>query len=183
MKKNQFNKELSLYSESFLAFVAAHRLPNDLFKMPDHFAIKCANKHDYIETRQLFSEQEVNGGIWELPLDGRLLATAQLVGSVSINGYDFSWVEIMQPRPGKETEVGFVEHTEFYVSDFSAVEELLKQKDIYFERQHNPGHAWINIVIDEAGREIKLNNKLLADVVVWEKAQGMLKKVETEGNR
>lgn len=177
MKVSQIDTELQQYDEAFRAFAEGYQLPGELFVRPDHFAIKCADELDYLETCQAFAEDVDEGGIWELQSNGRLLASARLSGRVALGGYEFSWIEIMQPRPGSETERGFVEHTEFFFPDFFRAEEILKQKGIEYEPQDNPGHDWLNIVIDGAGREIKLNNKALADVVVWEREEGLLRQV------
>lgn len=177
MKLVQLEQELQLYQEAFESFIHGYRLPEDFFKQPDHFAIKCADELDYLETCQEVAAQVGAAGIWELSINNRLLGSAQLAGRTSLAGFDFGWVEIMQPRPGKETDTGFVEHTEFYFPDFFAAEHVLRQRGIDYSHEENPGHAWLNIVIDNKGREIKLNNKPLAEVVIWEREQGLLRKV------
>lgn len=177
MKLAHLQEEMQKYHEAFTAFANGYKLPQHLFKTPDHFAIKCADELDYLETCAELADEVDDGSLWELSLDERLLASAQLAETVSLGGFGFSWIEIMQPRPGKETEVGFVEHTEFYFPDFFAAEEILKQRGIEYSQQENPGHAWLNIVIDDNGREIKLNDKVLADVVSLEREQGLLRRV------
>ena len=180
MKIPQLGEELRLYSDAFVSFTAGYQLPKELFERPDHFAIKCANELDYLETCQEMATEVGSDGLWEFALDNRLLGSAKLAGTVALCGKGFTWVEIMQPRLGKETDAGFVEHTEFYFSDFFAAEHILKQRGIDYSHQENPGHAWLNIVIDDKGREIKLNDKPLADVVLWEREQGLLQPVKTE---
>lgn len=178
MKFVLFEQEVQKYREAFSTFVTVYKLPEYLFKQPDHFAIKCADEIDYLETCQELAEEVNPDGIWELSLDNRLLGSAQLADKLSLGKFAFGWVEIMQPRPGKETNTGFVEHTEFYFPDFFAAEEVLKQRGVDYTRQENPGHAWLNIVIDNQGREIKLNNKPLAEVVEKERDQGLLRQVK-----
>ncbi len=178
MKLVQLGGEVKKYSDAFESFVGGYDLPIEFFKQPDHFAIKCADEIDYLETCQELAT-EINGdGMWELSLDNRLLGSAQLAGKLLLGKFAFGWVEIMQPRPGKETNIGFVEHTEFYFPDFFAAEEVLKQRGIDYTHQENPGHAWLNIVIDDQGREIKLNDKPLAEVVEKERDQGLLRQVK-----
>lgn len=164
------------YAEAFHSFLDQNQVPAEWFSQPDHFAIKCADELDYLDTCAAFSGYH-DGGIWELELDSRLLASAKLMIGVVITDYKFDWVEIMQPRPDKETEQGFVEHTEFYCPDFSLAKSALQQRGIDYELQKNPGHSWINIVIDDTGREIKLNDKPLAEVVKKERSRGILRKI------
>lgn len=181
MKFSQVGSELLQYDEAFRTFVDSYQLPEEWFKRPDHFAIKCADELDYLETCDTFTADVDDDGIWELLLDERLLASAQLSVRVALGGYEFSWVEIMQPRPGKEMDQGFVEHTEFYFPDFFMAQQTLTQRGLEvgkdYEPQGNDGHRWLNIVIDDFGREIKLNDKPLAEVVVLEREQGLLKPV------
>lgn len=181
MKTGPLQIELRKYEESFASFVKDNELPSTFFKAPDHFAIKCADELDYIETCTTVGELVDRDGLWEVPMDERLLGSAHLSGQVALAGYEFRWVEVMQPRPGKETEQGFVEHTEFYFPDFPKAEQLLQRCGVEFERQGNEGHQWINIQIDAAGREIKLNDRLLAEVVADERKRGILRPVKTEG--
>lgn len=176
----ELDLSLNRYERTLNDFVEGFGLPRDLFQHPDHFAIKCASEIDYIQTCDVLSG-EVNGdGIWELNIDNRLLASAELVGRISLSGSYFSWVEIMQPKPGKETESGFVEHTEFLFPDFFVVTELLKNRGIDYTVQENPGHKWVNVLIDDHGREIKFNDKLLSEVVVRERADGLLTRLVEE---
>lgn len=175
MRLGTLQQELRLYEESFGRFLHTNALPGEWFSAPDHVAIKCANEEDYVATCSEIRDQTLDG-VWEIELDGRFLGSAQLTESIKLAGYNFSWIEIMQPRPSKETDKGFAEHTEFLFKDFGTVQQKLEELGIAYELQQNPGHRWINIVIDELGREIKINDKVLADVVTWERDQGHLKK-------
>ncbi|MCB9822987.1 hypothetical protein H6800_01795 [Candidatus Nomurabacteria bacterium] len=163
------------YEQSFTSFINVNNLPKEWFSVPDHIAIKCADGKDYVKTCRELSHMTKNG-IWEIDLDSRFLGSAELINSINFGEYGFSWIEIMQPRPGKETKEGFVEHTEFLFTDFNTVKNVLDRKNIAYELQENPGHKWINIVIDNYGREIKVNDKVLSDVVKWELEKGHLKK-------
>jgi hypothetical protein len=84
----------------------------------------------------------------------------------------------MQPRPGKELAEGFVEHTEFFFPNLSEAERVLTQRGVNFIRQKNPGHEWVNVIIDDSGREIKFNDKPLAAVVATEHEHGLLRRVD-----
>ena len=177
MKQSLLNQELHLYGELLQTFVDTHQLPAEWFEAPDHFAIKCANFADYTETCQMMQPRADSEGLWEIQLDGRRLGSARLASSVLLAGHRFEWVEVMQPRPTKETSNAFVEHTEFFFPDFESVLKTLSAKGIAATIQKNPGHAWVNIVIDNNGRELKINDRPLRDVVVIEKAEGKLSKI------
>lgn len=172
------NEHLAAYTSAFEAFQAAHDLPTEWFEQPDHVAIKCADREEYELWCRLMAPYTDENGIWAVDMDGRSLASAAIVPSLKVLGHSFDWIEIMQPRPGKETEAPFVEHTEFVVPDFDAVTRILEEQKIPFDNESNPGHAWINVVIDGLGREVKFNNRPLAEVVVNEKADGKLYKVQ-----
>lgn len=173
MNAARFTSELEKYELAFRQFVSKHDLPLEWFQKPDHVAIKCADAEDYGATCEEFKPL-VQGGIWEIEMDSRKLASAQLLTSLVVAQYSFEWLEIMQPRLGKETTHGFVEHTEFVFADFEAVQTNLAENSIEFELQQNTGHQWINLVIDGLGREIKLNNKPLEAVAHDERTRGEL---------
>jgi hypothetical protein len=174
LRRPSIDLELATYEQAFVAFKEANNLPDAWFEVPDHFAIKCADRADYDQTCDELEIMADSEGIWELELDDRLLASAGLANPVTLAGYRFGWVEIMQPRPGKESAAGFVEHTEFLLPDFAEIMTALEEREVAYELQENPGHRWLNIVIDAHGREIKINDKLLADVVAAEKTEGLL---------
>ncbi len=180
MKLAQVEASLDVYDAYFRNFVEEYQLPKKLFVRPDHFAIKCADELDYLDTCDALSGIAGDDGMWEFRQEeyGRSLASAQLSGRVAMSGLEFGWVEVMQPKVGKEAEAGLVEHTEFYFPDFFAVEQVLQQRGIDYDLQHNDGHSWVNVVMDEqGGREIKLNNKPLAEVILWERKQGLLHRI------
>lgn len=170
----QLDVELLKYDEAFSEFRRRHQLPEEWFAQPDHFAIKCADEADYLATCEELRSEVTPDGIWQISLDERFLASAQLLGETTLGSYGFKWVEIMQPRPGKELTSGFVEHTEFVFPNFDQVLTVLKGSDAEIEIQKNPGHSWVNVVIDPAGREIKFNDKSLEDVAEHEKSHGLL---------
>lgn len=174
MKLDLFDGELVKYEESFKAFVAEHNLPGEWFAEPDHVAVKCADLSDYDDTCNAFAGRVDDEGVWEIEMDGRHLGSAKLIGAISVAGYDMNWVEIMQPRPGKEMPEGFVEHTEFVFPNFDEIIVFLEGHSIPYERQGNPGHSWINIVIDGDEREIKFNDAGIGEVTTKEKSQGLL---------
>ena len=179
MNRLEIDNGLNAYALAFESFRAGNQLPAEWFAVSDHFAIKCADAGDYEETCDVVASLADEEGVWQIELDGRYLASAGLASSVIVAGEAFSWVEIMQPRPGKETAEGIVEHTEFVFPDFAQIMHVLDTKNIAYELQENPGHRWVNIPLDKHGREIKINDKALADVVKTEKAEGLLLKRAT----
>lgn len=168
---------LDTYDTAFMHFTSAYQLSSEWFRSPDHFAIKCADELDYLATCTTIGEHINSDGLWELSLDDRLLASAELVGRVSLGGFSFGWIEIMQPKPGKEMSSGFVEHTEFFFPDSYEVMRVLEQRGVAAEVQENPSHSWVNVVIDDAGREIKFNNKPLARIAEVEREEGKLRRI------
>lgn len=173
MNNERFASELKKYDVAFERFINKHNLPAEWFQRPDHVAIKCADGEDYKETCNEFSTL-VQGGIWETKMNDRKLASAQLLSALTIATYEFGWLEIMQPRPGKEMTAGFVEHTEFLFADFEQIQIRLTDGGIEYTLQQNPSHSWVNLVIDGLGREIKFNDKSLKDVSADEQARGEL---------
>lgn len=169
---HELGEEIIAYETAFNDFCNGYDLPKEWFKRPDHFAIKCADADDYQQTVAFLGKELVKPeSLWEITMDQRKLASAQLASRVSLGDFRFEWIEFMQPRPGKELEKGFVEHTEFVFPDFFEVKRVLHQRGVgadQYEEQGNEGHAWLNVVIDEAGREIKFNDKPLEQVVTEE---------------
>lgn len=171
----QIEQSIAEYQEAFTGFVSAHQLPTKWFKTPDHWAIKCADGADYEETVQEFSSG-IASGPWTVIMDERRLTSARLSGpAVTIGNSLFRWLEIMEPRPGKGPEQGFVEHLEFVFPDFFEVRRVLEQRGVTgVEQQGNAGHAWVNIPIDENGREIKINDAGIEVVLEKERVAGVL---------
>jgi hypothetical protein len=64
---------------------------------------------------------------------------------------------------------------EFLYPRFDAITSVLGYAKVAYELQQNPGHSWVNIVINSDGQELKLNDQLLGDVVVEEIADGRSK--------
>ena len=176
MKLPQIDESIEVYEEAFNNFRTQNEIPREFFSNPDHFAIKCADEEDYLETCAELGGA-ISGSVWELEHEGRNLGSGFLNRRIRVAGYVFGMVEIMQPRPGKETKHGYVEHLEFTYPDLSFVLEMLSGTDIEgVETQSNPGHAWANIPISDDGLlEVKINDKALEIVVEIEKNEGLLK--------
>lgn len=178
MTLSDFKTETVNYEQTFIEFTNGYQLPDAWFRRPDHLAVKCTEWFDYNETtRETFVSLIDDEGLWEIEMGGRFLASGQLASPIMIANFEFGWIEIMQPKPGKEVPKSFVEHTEFKVRDFQAVINGLKGRGVEDHKiQDNGSHAWVNIPIGD-DREIKLNNLPLADVVKKEKSQGRLRKI------
>lgn len=177
MKIDQLDRSFREYEELFMSFSTQYQLPPKWFDKPDHFAIKCQGADDYEETLEtIFQELGPLEEIGEVTMDGRRLASARFSGQVGLGALSFRWVEIMEPKEGKAPPVSFVEHTEFTFVDTYSAEHGLMLRGIDYELQANPGHSWININMDPS-REIKLNDKPLAEVVVEEREQGKMREL------
>ncbi|HSX45212.1 MAG TPA: hypothetical protein VLF39_03875 [Candidatus Saccharimonadales bacterium] len=161
----QFLEQIKSYVGALNKFVALHQLPEEWFNKPDHVAIKGKDGADFARLIELFRPHSFQ--ITSVIMNKRRLASVQINGSINIGRFgEVSWVEIMEPRPEKAGKdvVGF-EHAEFLFPNFDAARLILDDKKVPYEMQENPGHKWINIVINGGGQELKLNNKLLMDTV------------------
>lgn len=168
----RFESELEAYGEELEEFIDMFWLPPGWFGEPDHVAIKCADRSDFESTLETFEDEAEE--MSAVDMDGRTLAAVRLASSIAVASLgDVKWVEVMEPRPEKVGKdlVG-LEHMEFTFPDFAAVRDLLGERNIAYEVQSNPGHAWVNIVLNERGQELKLNNKPLSAVIEEELASG-----------
>lgn len=165
-----FEQQVADYAAALHSFRAGHDLPAEWFAEPDHIAVKCAGAEDFdAALEQWLPRAESLSYIW---LNGRRLATAQLLGPLAVGEEgEVSWLEIMEPKPEKAgKDVVGVDHMEFMFADFAAVTALLRERDVVFEHQENPSHRWVSI--DMYGHELKLNDLPLAAVVPKEIAEG-----------
>lgn len=172
IKMFEYEEEIDLYAKILQDFIDQYELPESWFAFPDHIAIKCADALSYEYTLQelLADAQQVS----EVNMDGRRLAALLLSSALPVGSHgNVSWVEIMEPRPEKLGKglVG-IEHMEFSYPDSNAIREVLEANGIRFTEQSNPGHQWINIVLNDTGQELKLNNLPLRDIVEKELADG-----------
>jgi hypothetical protein len=169
----EYEDEIGLFAASLKEFIAKYELPDSWFKKPDHLAIKCADGLDYVFRMEELIPDAVQAS--EITMDGRRLATLKLTSEVSVGDLGaVSWLEVMEPRPEKVgNDVVGLEHIEFYYPDFDEVTDLLDKLGVVYKIETNPGHSWVNIVINEAGQELKLNDKTLEDIVTEELEQGI----------
>lgn len=169
----EYEEEIGLFAEALEAFIAKYELPQAWFKVPDHLAVKCADGLDYVfRMEELMPDSKQTS---EIVMDERRLATLNLTSPVQVGNLGkVSWLEVMEPRPEKVgKDVVGLEHMEFYYPDFDEVTALLEKYGIEYKLETNPGHSWVNIVLNEAGQELKLNDKLLGDTVNEEIEQGI----------
>lgn len=164
--------QIFAYAEELRAFIDDHALPEEWFGNPDHVAYKCRDEAHFTQVVRLASEDAIQLSVVEL--DNRKLASAELERSVYLESFgNIDWLEIMQPRPEKAgSDVVGLEHVEFYWSELEAAEEVLRDRGIAYELQSNQNHRWLNIVINDSGQELKLNDRPLAHIVREEIADG-----------
>jgi len=170
------------YGEVLEKFCLEHELPSEWFAHPDHLAVKCADRDHYrsvVEQAKPYSRE-----MTEVPLNGRFLATAKLADMLSLGKYgEIDWLEIMEPRPEMVgVDVVGVDHAEFYFADFETVIDELDIKNISFECQSNPAHAWVSFQIAD-NLELKLNDAPLDDVVEHELAEKTARIIWQRGRR
>lgn len=167
--------ELEAYLGDLEDFIDYYDLPEEWFGAPDHIAVKCVDADDYEATIASYEPQAEQ--MTYVVMDGRRLATVKLARSLAIASFgDVSWVEVMEPRPEKVgKDVVGLEHAEFTFTDFVAVRDTLNDRNIKYEDQSNPGHTWINIVLNEKGQELKVNDRPLSAIVEHELELGQAK--------
>ncbi len=164
----QFTEQVGEYEQELISFVSRHELPGEWLAVPDHLAVKYANSDDYelgVKFWKRYAEQ-----VSCIEMDGRRLATANLSGPMSVGAFgEVHYLEIMEPRPEKAGhDIVGLEHMEFYFPHFERVTPFLHKNNVDYTLQHNPSHRWVNIVINEAGQELKINDRPLADIVAEE---------------
>lgn len=161
----EYEEDIEEYAQALRNFIEKYELPEIWFGISDHLALKCADgeEYDYVLQELLPDTTQIS----EVSLDGRRLAALYLTADQAVGTVGkVRWIEVMEPRPEKiGKDLTGIEHMEFYYPDFSEIGQILASKGIDFSEQSNPGHAWINIVINNQRQELKLNNKLLADMV------------------
>ena len=169
----RIEQQLPEYLASLEDFIAQHDLPPEWFEAPDHIAYKCVDTVDFdkVMTELEPSMQQLSC----IYLDNRRLGAGHMNLHLDIGDFgSIEWLEIMEPRPDLVgTDVVGLEHMEFYFPDFLAVKRLLDDESVPYEMQENPNHSWINIVINDKGQELKLNNGTLAHIVEDELEQGL----------
>ena len=168
----KFREQVKKYEKLLAKFIADFDLPTEWFKVPDHLAVKGADTKGFEELIAQF--RPLSEQLSCIDMDGRRLATAKLKEDIPVGKFGLvSWLEIMEPRPEKVgKDVVGLEHMEFYYPDFAKAIKVLKDRGINYTMQENPGHAWINIVLNKQGQELKLNNQTLGYIVTKELATG-----------
>ncbi len=159
---------LEEYAHDLEEFIDALALPEEWFAVPDHVAIKCADSEHFDTVLEDFKADAEQ--ISFIEMSDRRLATVSLISSISVASLgEVSLVEVMEPKPEKVGRdiVGF-EHMEFYYPDFEEVREVLRSRNHPFEMQGNAGHAWVNVIINQQGQELKLNDLTLAETIAHE---------------
>jgi predicted metalloenzyme YecM len=173
MKK--FNLQVKDYIQILTLFVNQKGLPREWFMSPDHIAIKAADAKDFEALIEEFRPHSRR--ISCIDMDSRRLAVALMNKSIPMGAFGkVELVEIMEPRPDKlgDDVVGF-EHMEFYYPYLERVQEELQRRGLKdgIKLQRNPAHSWVNIVLNDQGQELKLNDNSLAVIVRQELEPGM----------
>lgn len=164
----EYEEEIEQFAETLQLFIDKYELPEKWFKTADHLAVKCADALDYVFRMEELMPDAAQAS--EIVMDKRRLAALRLTSPVPVGNLgEVSWLEVMEPRPEKVgKDVVGLEHMEFYYPDFDEVTELLAKLGVAYELQSNPGHSWVNIVLNEKGQELKLNDRLLGETVAEE---------------
>lgn len=173
----EYEEEIELYVKELEDFIGRFELPDKWFRIPDHIAIKCADNLDYdYRLQELMPDGHRS---YEARLDNRRLASIQLTNKIEVGILGtVGWLELMEPRPEKVgKDIVGVEHMEFYFPDFEEVKKTLAKYKIPYAEESNPGHSWINILINDDGQELKINNGLLADIVAKELDDGRVREL------
>lgn len=171
-----FYEQVQDYSSSLVRFVRDHELPMEMFAYPDHLAVKARDRKNFDEIISSWKEYALGGVIHAVDMDGRTLASLQTARSIDVEPFgSVEWLEIMEPRAEKVGKgVVGLEHMEFFVADLDEVSRTLSRHGVRdYDRQKNDGHAWVNVVINAAGQEVKFNDKPLAAVLCDEADQGL----------
>jgi len=169
---NAMGQEIADYARELRAFIGQYDLPSNWFEVVDHVAFKYKDKAECEAAIKDF--RKMSSQITAVHLNNRQLATAQLQLSLWIGDFGAAkWIEIMEPRPERVgQDIVGLEHLEFYYPNFGEITEALDSKGVLYEIQSNPGHNWVNIVINSTGQELKLNDRMLGDVVAHELVTG-----------
>lgn len=169
----EYEEDIGLFAQTLGSFIERHELPEAWFKTPDHIAIKCADALDYAYRMEAL----IPDAVWasEITMNERRLGTLELTNPISVGELGaVQWIEVMEPRPERVgDDVIGLEHMEFYYPEFDEITQILTDRKIEYQLQSNPGHSWVNIVINDQGQELKLNDKLLGDTVREEIEQGI----------
>lgn len=167
LNMKNFNTEIEAYAVTLTSFVAAHDLPGEWFMSPDHIAIKASDGTAFDAIVRQFRPHTRQ--ISCIDMDSRRLAAAQMTASIPIGTFgEVSLIEIMEPRPENVgSDVVGLEHMEFYYPHLERVQKMLKERGLGEKTrlQQNPGHAWVNIVLNEAGQELKINDSPLSVII------------------
>jgi predicted metalloenzyme YecM len=170
---NWIGQEIENYVRELQAFVAEHDLPSTWFEVIDHGAFKFRDTSDFEDGIEDF--RHMADEITSINMNNRRLATARLHMSIMIGKFgSVKWIELMEPRPEKAGNdfVGF-EHVEFFYPNFTEIQDFLDSKGIPYQMETNTGHNWVNIVINGAGQELKLNDRTLGDMIGHELETGI----------
>ncbi len=83
-------------------------------------------------------------------------------------------LQVMQLRPGSSDPIG-LDHVAFYCENIVDLENFFKNSQYTWERQSNPGHAWISLWFGAHNREAKFFDHTSLDIGAQELTEASTK--------
>jgi hypothetical protein len=175
---DDINGEVYGYGQRLRHFSELYDIPPGLFDEPDHIVFKAADPVDFsdkVKTIRLWTEGE---SVAFTQLDWRFLAAAQMVIPLALWEHKYvDWVEVMESRESEGQDYAGLEYAGFYYPDINYAQILLNSRSIdaqkYYDESHN--WRWLNVVINEAGQEVRFSDTKLVEVVESELEDGTAK--------
>ncbi|HTK03911.1 MAG TPA: VOC family protein [Alphaproteobacteria bacterium] len=167
----EFEKYIKLLQEYF----QERNIENFLESPIDHIAIKTKNSLDYQHFVNTFLTEAQNAQYIEM--NDRRIATLKLIKPLKFKNQKIWYLEIMEPKPGKEPENNFFEHIEILRGNFESIEQSLKSKSIPYKSGGNEYHKTIVLNLNNL-QEIKFTNTKIEEVIRKEKEDGKIKKLK-----
>ncbi|HEY5550086.1 MAG TPA: hypothetical protein VIK37_02725 [Candidatus Saccharimonadales bacterium] len=171
----EINDLVSDYRKQLDYFAYSVDFPPTLFQEPDHMMLKAADPMDFAEKVREIKPWTDNEEVAFMELDWRFLAMAHLaVPYVLAPSKHVDWLEIMEPKDAEGYDFIGVEYASFYYPDISKAEKLLAARSINVERLHDEPRQWrwLNVVMNNAGQELRISDTKLIEVVEQEIEDG-----------
>lgn len=164
-----FDFEIGEYAKALDIFALKKELPYKLLAHLDHIAIKAANSDNFEVLVERFRPEVEQKKFVCVEKDGRRLASAPLLGEISLGSFaTVGRLGIMERRPGTpEAPRPIVDHTESSVKDLEGLAEIVDVLDlrgIEFEVQADSSRICLCVIINEDGQELKFTDKALEDI-------------------
>lgn len=159
----QIEDELEVYNQKWQS-VVTKRTNKAFFESLKAVALgwKVADKASYTEALAALHDQADK--IIETWMNERWVAKVHLKDQTVGGG--ISIIKIMERRPGSEDALG-LDHVDFYSSDVTRGEEILKaEPDLKWTRENNDiiaGYDWLSVWFE--GTEAKLKSDTVLDII------------------